>query len=795
MPSGFSPNLQFIVKHFPGLRNQQNYELPEFTDEAATTAFNHKFPAPKLKIKSETMTQLTSKYESMQDLIPVMNKLQDVFGTIGSEQLDLPQIVVVGSQSSGKSSVLENIVQKDFLPRGKDIVTRRPLVLQLMNLKETDDGSAVQKEYAEFLHLPETTFTDFDLVREEIERETERVAGAQKGISREPIYLKIYSPKVLNLTLVDLPGITKVPIGNQPPDIENVIKKLIMEYICKPSAIILAVTPANQDIVNSEAIKLAREVDPEGKRTLGVLSKLDLMDSGTNAYDILVGRQLPLKLGYIGVVNRSQQDIIENKTIVQALKKEEEFFRNHPAYRSISSRCGTAYLERTLNGILINHIKEKIPDLKAKLNLLIVQTEQELYSYGDSQIFEGKAHQGSLVLKLLTKFSNNFNSSIDGTYAEVSTSELCGGARLYYIFNSIFGQSLENIDPCSGLSIQDIKTAIRNSTGPRPSLFIPEVAFDLLIKPQIKRLEAPSLRCVELVFDEMLKIVNQACESKELMRFPRFHHRLMEVVVQLLRDRMAPTQAYIESLISIQTAYINTNHPDFIGGSAAIATIERKHERMRLKEQQKLLKKQQFLANHFPNGPGMPPAHGRKPSPSAPPATGQNINGTAGVQSVLSDPGIVPNGKESGFLTYFFGGHVNGSPQSEGNSRSNSPTRTLDETASDGNPLVNYHSDTPQQNALSSKEQLEVELIRSLIESYFNITRKTITDLVPKTIMHLIVNYAKENIQNRLVTSLYKEDLFAELLSEDQRILQEREKCRALLDVYKRGAHILSEII
>jgi dynamin 1-like protein len=119
----------------------------------------------------------------------------------------------------------------------------------------------------------------------------------------------------------------------------------------------------------------------------------------------------------------------------------------------------------------------------------------------------------------------------------------------------------------------------------------------------------------------------------------------------------------------------------------------------------------------------------------------------------------------------------------------------LDETTSDGNPLVNYHSDTPQQNALSSKEQLEVELIRSLIESYFNITRKTITDLVPKTIMHLIVNYAKENIQNRLVTSLYKEDLFAELLSEDQRILQEREKCRALLDVYKRGAHILSEII
>jgi dynamin 1-like protein len=160
----------------------------------------------------------------------------------------------------------------------------------------------------------------------------------------------------------------------------------------------------------------------------------------------------------------------------------------------------------------MHHIREKLPEIKSKLNLLIVQTEQELISYGDPT-FSGKVHQGSLVLRLLTKFANNFNSSIDGTFAEISTSELCGGARLYYIFNSIFGQTLDSIDPCTGLSVQDIRTAIRNSTGPRPSLFIPEIAFDLLIKPQIKRLELPCLRCVELVFDEMLKIVN-TCETK-----------------------------------------------------------------------------------------------------------------------------------------------------------------------------------------------------------------------------------------------------------------------------------------
>ncbi|KAG9284662.1 hypothetical protein G9A89_004704 [Geosiphon pyriformis] len=143
----------------------------------------------------------------MNDLIPLVNKLQDVFNTIGSDTVDLPQIIVVGSQSSGKSSVLENIVKRDFLPRGNGIVTRRPLVLQLVNIHGTEDGE--EQEYGEFLHAPNQKFVDFDEIRKEIEAETGRVAGQNKGISRSPIHLKIFSPNVLNLTLVDLPGLTK----------------------------------------------------------------------------------------------------------------------------------------------------------------------------------------------------------------------------------------------------------------------------------------------------------------------------------------------------------------------------------------------------------------------------------------------------------------------------------------------------------------------------------------------------------------------------------------------------------
>ena len=493
--------------------------------------------------------------------------------------------VVVGSQSSGKSSVLENIVGRDFLPRGSGIVTRRPLILQLINIPADDEDNKPEEtytphtpasvaehgEWAEFHHIPGRKFTAFDQVRQEIENETARIAGNNKGINRQPINLKIFSPHVLNLTLVDLPGLTKVPIGDQPTDIEKQTRTLISEYIAKPNSIILAVSPANVDIVNSEALKLARHVDPMGRRTIGVLTKLDLMDHGTNALDILSGRVYPLKLGFIGVVNRSQQDIQTNKPMSEALRAEAEFFRHHPAYRNMAPRCGTQYLAKTLNTTLMAHIRDRLPDIKARLNTLMGQTQQELASYGSKQ-FSGKEHRGSLILQLMTRFATSFISSIDGTSSEISTKELCGGARIYYIFNSVFGNSLETIDPTTNLSVLDIRTAIRNSTGPRPSLFVPELAFDLLVKPQIKMLEIPSQRCVELVYEELIKICH-TCGSTELSRFPRLQGKLIEVVSDLLRERLGPASNYVESLISIQRAYINTNHPNFLGAAAAMSSV------------------------------------------------------------------------------------------------------------------------------------------------------------------------------------------------------------------------------
>lgn len=116
-------------------------------------------------------------------------------------------------------------------------------------------------------------------------------------------------------------------------------------------SVILAVSAANVDLANSESLKLARSVDPQGRRTIGVLTKLDLMDAGTNALDILTGRVYPLKLGFIGIVNRSQQDINVEKSLTDAVESEAEFFRNHAVYRNIAHKNGTRYLAKTLNQV------------------------------------------------------------------------------------------------------------------------------------------------------------------------------------------------------------------------------------------------------------------------------------------------------------------------------------------------------------------------------------------------------------------------------------------------------------
>ncbi|XP_069355205.1 dynamin-1-like protein isoform X9 [Maniola hyperantus] len=718
----------------------------------------------------------------MEALIPVINKLQDVFNTVGADAIQLPQIVVLGTQSSGKSSVIESLVGRSFLPRGPGIVTRRPLILQLVyspkdskehrsaeevyRNQETGSvswnplvqllpkGTVSLEEWAKFLHTKERIYSNFDEIRQEIERETDRMAGSNKGISPEAINLKIFSTRVVNLTLVDLPGITKVPIGDQPEDIENQIRNLIIKYIANPNSIILAVTAANTDMATSEAIKMAKEVDPDGRRTLAVVTKLDLMDAGTDAIDILCGRVIPVKLGIIGVVNRSQQDIIDRKTITDALKDEATYLQRK--YPTIASRNGTPYLAKTLNRLLMHHIRDCLPELKVRVNVMISQFQSLLNSYG-----EDVSDTSQTLLQIITKFASAYCSTIEGTSRNIETTELCGGARICYIFHETFGRTLDSIHPLVGLTRMDILTAIRNATGPRPALFVPEVSFELLVKRQIRRLEDPSLRCVELVHEEMQRIV-QHCGTEvqqEMQRFPRLHQRIVDVVTLLLRTRLPATNSMVENLVAIELAYINTKHPDFRSEAALVSA---------------LLKSDGLVDDHG----SMYRQKNPRPT-STPVSTVLRVNGS-------------PENKAM-------------TPQKPVNLLPEVPSQTsrkLSDKELHDCDVIGGRSDTTNQNSnTKTTENIRMmhlsnmgDLVERLIKSYFYIVRKSIKDTVPKAVMHFLVNYVKDNLQSELVTHLYKSDQADNLLNESEHIAHRRKEAADMLKALQRAGQIISEI-
>ena len=266
-----------------------------------------------------------------------------------------------------------------------------------------------------------------------------------------------------------------------------------MQYIAPPSAIIMAICPANVDIANADALKIARRVDPMGERTVGVLTKVDLMDEGTNCLDIIRGKVYPLKLGFIPVVCRSQKDILEGKNITNSLKDEVSYFKKSTTYGPVSNMCGISYLCRNLNENIIKHIKKCLPVIRSKITSLLNQKQRELKTL---EISTGDSDMQQLILNIIAKYSKQFEEFIEGKFVKDTAYELKGGSRLNYIFYDVFTKAISDIDPFDALTDDDIKTAIRNASSLRPNLFVPEQAFEILSKKQILRLESPSLQCV-----------------------------------------------------------------------------------------------------------------------------------------------------------------------------------------------------------------------------------------------------------------------------------------------------------
>ncbi|KAF5761550.1 putative dynamin central domain, GTPase effector domain, Dynamin superfamily [Helianthus annuus] len=489
----------------------------------------------------------------METLIDLVNKLQKActaLGDFGDESSlptlwdALPTIAVVGGQSSGKSSVLESIVGKDFLPRGSGIVTRRPLVLQLHRVEEG-------REHAEFAHLPRKTFTDFAAVRKEIADETDRETGRTKQISSVPIYLSIYSPNVVNLTLVDLPGLTKVAVDGQSDSIVKEIENLVRSYIEKPNCIILAVSPANQDLATSDAIQISREVDPKGERTFGVLTKIDLMDQGTDAVDILEGRSYRLNFPWIGVVNRSQADINKNVDMISARKREREYFTNLPEYSHLANRMGSEHLGKLLSKHLESVIKSRIPGLQSLISRTILDLETELNRLGRPIAVDagGKLY---MIMEICRAFDQIFKEHLDGIRP--------GGEKVYAVFDNQLPAALKRLQFDKQLSMENVRKLITEADGYQPHLIAPEQGYRRLIESTLITIKSPAEAVVDAVHSILKDLVRKSIkETAELKQYPSLKVEVMSAACESLdRMRIESKRAALQ-LVDMESSYLTVD--------------------------------------------------------------------------------------------------------------------------------------------------------------------------------------------------------------------------------------------
>ncbi|CAE6915411.1 DNM1L, partial [Symbiodinium natans] len=539
----------------------------------------------------------------------------------------------------------------------------------------------------------------------------------------------------------------------------------------------------------------------------------DLVDStaADQTAAVLAGKVYPLSLGFVGVICGHRGDLQDS-----ARASEERFFGEHPAFKAVAAQCGVRYLGRLLNRILLEKIIEVLPGVRAQALQMTHDVESELQGYGEPLDRQTSGEKGALLLNLFAKFAGQFGDAVEGKLSnqplEGPVGQLIGRARIDFLFRDVFARTVRNYDCFAGLTDDDIRTALRNATGPRARLFIPEAAFEILVRRQVAKLQAPSLQCAELVFDELQRVLLLS-ELPEFRRFVRLRDQVFAVVRDILRRCLDPTLTMIRDLVSIEMAYINTSHPDF----AASGALQR------------------------PGGSAprdapaaVPKSDAKVVLPDPVSAADATSAGDAGITSSASSGNLGSGIFSALFRRQSSGGRLQrpGAELATTPSPPNSPgpkarfpsrrsmggeadARRAREQAADsfgyaprGGPKLPHVPSTicPSAQEPSEREKVEVSIVKKLLESYLTLVKKNIADSVPKAIMFFLVSGAgissdpsrvsslKDAIQSECVTRLYKEELYDSLLCEEGDVKTRRDTCRARLVGLRRVLEVTEQV-
>ncbi|XP_056342907.1 interferon-induced GTP-binding protein Mx-like [Oenanthe melanoleuca] len=473
-------------------------------------------------------------YNQYEEKIRPCIDLVDSLRALGIEKdLSLPAIAVIGDQSSGKSSVLEAL-SGVALPRGNGIVTRCPLELKLKRLPEGQawEGKISYRNVIQELQEPSE-------VDRAIRHAQDVVAGPGGAISGQLISLEVRSPDVPDLTLIDLPGIARVAVGNQPKDIGDQIKRLLRKTIGCKETVNLVVVPCNVDIATTEALKMAQEVDPTGERTIGILTKPDLVDRGTEeaVVKILQNRVIPLKKGYMIVKCRGQQDILNQVTLAAAIQQERAFFENHKQFRAIikEGKATIPHLAKKLTNELVKHIIKTLPALESQIRGTLHETLQDLQRYN-----RGTPQTEDEKLFFLTDLIKLFNQDI--SQSTRGEEQLLGDeVRLFTKIRKEFCSWGVLLMECAARAKKNVPSRVWKYEDQYRGREFPGFSnyrtFEDIIKEQIRELEEPAIQ----ILNKVMELVEEKFMELAKRNFANFHNlsRVAKVKIEDIREKQA----------------------------------------------------------------------------------------------------------------------------------------------------------------------------------------------------------------------------------------------------------------
>ncbi|KAF4597385.1 dynamin-like GTPase mgm1 [Pleurotus pulmonarius] len=501
-------------------------------DDAAIAALVAATMSSPSDSKSHNDTSGADQHNGLMNLTKKLIEIRSMLLSIDqSDALKLPSIVVIGSQSSGKSSVLEAVVGHEFLPKGNNMVTRRPIELTLIH---TPEAAA---EYGEFPALGLGKITDFSDIQKTL-TDLNLAVPASEAVSNDPIDLRIYSPHVPDLTLIDLPGYVQIASMDQPETLKEKIAQLCEKYIREPN-IILAVCAADVDLANSPALRASRKVDPLGLRTIGVITKMDLVPPEQGA-TILAGNRYPLHLGYVGVVAKSsgKRSRRDDMALV-AQKGERDYFGAHSEIfgSTTSLMVGTDTLRRRLMEVLESSMASSLHGITNAVQLELEEaTYQFKVQYNDRRITaESYVAETMDALKLRFK---DATSQFKRPAIRAKLKEMLDD-KVMDVLEQLYW--LDKRAPELGGLAQDPKV--------RPEDVEPywrhklEAASSLLTKSGVGR------DSTLLVANGLRSLIDSIAAAEPFNFHPRAAERLVQFSHMILRDRIGVTSDQVENCI------------------------------------------------------------------------------------------------------------------------------------------------------------------------------------------------------------------------------------------------------